>query len=84
MARVGFIFYYLLGFGGVGGFVKYIGREYFRCEQCGTGKTTDRYSYQNAQYIKDYIPKVWNALCTGCVKREVGKKRFANFRKNTD
>ena len=67
----------VLGF--MDGFVKYIGRRLFKCEQCGVTKTTDQYAYQNAQYIPDHIPKVWKALCKKCFKREIGKKRFDRF-----
>ena len=73
------ILHRFLVLGALGGFIKYIGKRTFKCEQCERVAKTDQYSYQNAQYIPDHIPKVWKALCGKCFKREIGKKRYKQF-----
>ena len=62
--------------GALDGFIKYIGKRFFKCERCGTAKTTKQFTYQNAQYIPDHIPKIWKEICGKCLKKEAGKKRF--------
>jgi hypothetical protein len=57
-------------------FAKNLGKKLFTCEQCGSTKKTDQYTYQSPQYVPEYVPKIWKALCKKCLKREAGTSVF--------
>ncbi len=68
-----------LGFGDLPIYLKSLGRQLFKCEQCEKTSKTEQFQYKNAKYISDYDPKFWKALCKKCLKREAGKRIFNKF-----